>query len=132
MSADGELRLFDRDRPSNFALVKDHLFVLNEPANVGYRIFTISEYQLMPAMPAPLKDHECCEFSAPPQPRPYSMRMYACEGFLMLNATNGGVSAFEHILIQVYDLSTCEWHSIPPSKRGHDIAMCELRWDAIP
>jgi hypothetical protein len=127
------------------ALVKDHLFVLHQVPVYILRRYGISEYQFQVENGQPkwvkLRNHECGQFKYVPSRTYYEMKLYACKGFLLLEAANEENYGFEHKPTWLYDLSTTKWQKVPaiPDARNHPEyvfgnydAMFELRWDAVP
>ncbi|KAG0566855.1 hypothetical protein KC19_7G093000 [Ceratodon purpureus] len=124
------------------ALVGDRIFVLHKEIFGGE--YYILEYQGQTVEPiwVKLRTHKCHHFGIDLH-KIYTLRLDACEGFLMVTATNtyGRTdtilsSGYQHDLAWLYDLGTGEWKSIKAHRAlvgdpGPGI-MCELRWDAVP
>lgn len=122
------------------ALVGDHLFVLHrEP----YGSYYILEYQGRTCKPnwVKLRSHKCHDFRYDLD-EIYTLRLDACEGCLMVTATNNHrrhdhvlSEAYGHELAWFYDVATGEWNRVAAPKNlvgDPEGIMCELRWDAVP
>ena len=64
------------------------------------------------------------------------MRLYACNGFLLVIAANEEPEAYRHVLTWLYDITVEKWQAIPSfaDKLNYRLlhSMFELQWDAIP
>ncbi|KAG0591133.1 hypothetical protein KC19_1G152500 [Ceratodon purpureus] len=127
---------------TRYAYYKDHFFVLrldtDGPANEAFETQSPTYYieEIFIQMPArrwvKVCKHRCAPFERPPKNTTFTMRLYACSGFLMVLCTSiakvheSGSMRYDSKLGWLYDLSTRKWArdlelpALPLGRRTYD------------